>query len=331
MSDNRELFIQRIRTRLGIVLSPETANLVIGEITKELHDFEISERVTALTVPENPNEKILKRYVACLRIDGKSEGTIYQYARSCRKLSQCIGKPFTEMGVYDIRYFLAMEKERNVSNRSLENTRANLSAFFQWMALEDVIQKNPCLNIKPIKFTDEIRQPFSDTEIDSLRGACKSKKERAIIEVLLSTGLRVSELVSLDIGDIDLERLSCHVRHGKGDKERKTYMTTVAAKHLRSYLSERKEIHPAVFLNRFGDRIAVDGIQHILRTIGQRASVRDVHPHRFRRTFATGLAKRGMDVQEIQRLLGHTNINTTMIYVTTDESSVQMSYRKYAV
>ena len=331
MTDNRENLIRRLRGRIGSVLDPDVANAILNIIVKELADYEVTERCTDLIVPDGANEKILKRYCACLRLDGKSEGTVYQYNRTLVRLSQSIPKPYTEMGVYDLRYFLAMEKERGLSGRTLETTRANLSAFFQWMTNEDMIQKNPCLNINKIKYTDECRLPFSDTEMDALRGACKTKKERAIIEMLASTGLRVSELVQLDVTDIDLNSNAVRVRHGKGDKERITYMTDVAKKHYQSYLYGRKEMHPAAITNRCGDRLTANGIRMILKKIGNRAGVENVHPHRFRRTFATGLANRGMDVQEVGKLLGHANINTTMVYVHTDDKAVKMSYSKYAV
>ena len=331
MSDNREQFISRIKARIGTVLEPEIARAIVNEIVKELSNYEISERCTELVIPDGTNEKILKRYCACLNIDGKSKGTIYQYQRCCKRLAETIPKVYTEMGAYDIRYFLAIEKDRGVSNRSLENVRANLSAFFQWMAAEEVIPKNPCISIKPIRYTEECRLPFSETEIDAIRSACKNVKERAIIETLLSSGLRVSELINLDQTDIDVINHSVKVRHGKGDKERITYMTSVAMKHYKKYLSGRNDNHPSAFLNRCGDRLTANGVRSILTKIGDRAKVEDVHPHRFRRTFATGLAKRGMDVQEIRKLLGHSNLNTTMVYVYTDDSLVQTSYKKYAV
>ena len=288
----------------------------------------MSERRTELVALDDTNTKLLKRYRACLRLDGKSNGTIYQYCRSCRALANTIGKRFTDMGVYAIRFFLAMEKERGISGRSLENTRANLSAFFQWMTAEEVILKNPCLNINPIKYNSETPTPFTDVEIDMMRCNCKTQKERAVFETLLSSGLRVSELVGLDISDISLENKTVKVRHRKGDKSRTTYINSVAARYLADCI-EGNDSGP-VFVNHCGKRISDDGIRYILNVVAKRAGVTNVHPHRFRRTFATNLAARGMDVQAIQKLLGHSNINTTMVYVYTDDSQTRMSYQKYA-
>lgn len=329
--DHREEFIGRIKTRLGFAMEPEQAAAAVEAVIQELANYEITERETALVQYDDTNARILKRYCACLRIDGKSEGTIYQYRRTCIKLAEEIPKTYTEMGVYDVRYFLARMKETGIKNSTLETARANLSAFFQWLTLEDLIPKNPCMNIKPIKCTDEIRKPFTDTEIDAIRSACRTKKERAIVETLLASGIRVAELRDLNLRDVEFDRKIVHVLHGKGDKERTTYLTGIAVKHLQEYLRDRKTLAEPVFINRNGERITVGGIRFILKKIAKRAGVDDVHPHRFRRTFASGLASRGMDVQDIQKLLGHSNINTTMVYVHTDQTAVAMSYQKYAI
>ena len=197
------------------------------------------------------------------------------------------------------------------------------------MLEDDVIQTNPVAKLKPIKYADEIRKAFSEIEIDALRFACKSKKERAIVEVLLSTGVRVSELSSMLTTDIDLNMMTVHVVHGKGSKERTTYITPVAAKHLKAYLNDRKETGTALFYNKNHEPLNSGGIRVILNTIAKRANVNDVHPHRFRRTFATNLSKRGMEIQEIQKLLGHSNINTTMVYIAVDQTKVATSYRRF--
>ena len=329
MQDYRNSFIRDTEEQLTAFLDQQTVHRVSDIITKVLADYEITERCTEIAVQDDGNERLLKRYAACLTIDGKSERTIYQYVRTCRRLSDTINKPFTEMGVYDIRFFLACEKGRGISNTSLENARANISAFFQWLSLEDLIPKNPCLAVKTIKVKKEIRKAFSDVEIDALRSACRSRKERALIEVLMATGIRVSELSSMDVADINLSSLSVHIRHGKGNKERITYITNVAASRLCDYLNSRNEDGDALFYNKNHERLEAGGIRCILNTLAERAGVENVHPHRFRRTFATRLAARGMEIQEIQRLLGHTDLNTTMKYVCIDDEAVKASYKRY--
>ena len=199
----------------------------------------------------------------------------------------------------------------------------------QWLANEELIPKNPCAVIKPIKCPDEERFPFSAVELDALKQACKNQKERAIVEILVSSGIRVSELSNMDVSDLDFSSLAVHVRQGKGGKDRTTFMTDVARLHIQKYLLTRTDNDTALFINKNRSRLKSGGIQFILKELGKRAEVSNVHPHRFRRTFATGLASRGMPIQEIQRLLGHSDINTTMTYVSTNSEKIKASYRQF--
>ena len=330
MSDYRMSFIKSVEESLTDMVEPDLAKAISNVIVRCLNLYELSERCTEVATVDPVNEKLIKKYRACLRIGGKSEGTIYQYCRTVQRLSDFLHEKFTDMGVYDIRYYFACEKERGISNHTLENTRANLSAFFTWLLNEEIIVKNPMAKITPIKYPEEIKKPFSDVEIDKLRFACRTSKERAIVELLLSSGVRVSEACQLDVTDIDFITMDVNVRHGKGDKPRTTYISDVAATHIKQYLAERPESDMVCLLcNNMHKRLEVGGLRHILNVLQERAGVENVHPHRFRRTFATKLASRGMAIQEIQALLGHSNINTTMEYVCADKEKVKSSYRKY--
>lgn len=328
MSDYRMSFIREVEAALSHTYQPEEIAQISNIVVKALSEYEITARCTDLVPQDDINERTLRRYRACLMVDGKSEKTINVYVIIIRKLSDMIRKPFTEMGPYDVRFFLATCQEKGISNRTLENYRAYISSFFQWMTDDEIIPKNPVLSIKPIKYKEEVRKPFSDVELDALRSACKDSKIRAMIEFLVSTGVRVTELTLMEIADVDFSTLSVHVRNGKGNKERITYMTSVAAKHLRKYLSTRADDDPALFTGRRG-QYSKGGIENALRTLGKKAGVENVHPHRFRRTFATNLVKRGMDIQEVQKLLGHSDIKTTMVYVETDASRIQSSYKRF--
>ena len=329
MSDYRNELLQTIRESLATILKNETNDVVIRKITCILNDYEVTKKCTDVVVYDDQNERILKRYCACLMVDGKSEKTIKEYQRLIKKFLDTTGKPVKEIGVYDIRFFLAAEKERGVSNRTVENCRAYLSAFFQWLSAEEILPRNPCANVKPIKYTEKERLPFTSVELDALRQACVKMKERALIEALLTSGVRVSELALMDVSDIDFQTLAVHVRHGKGDKERTTYINDVAKHHLQKYVMARADISPSLFCNRNGQRLTTGGIRSILKAIAKRANVDNVHPHRFRRTFATGLAARGMAIQDIQKLLGHSDLNTTMEYVCISNTKVKASYNQY--
>lgn len=220
MSDYRNELIRSIELSLLSILEAETLNEVTNRIICVLSNYEITERCTDIIPFDDGNTRIIKRYAACLNIDGKSKKTIYAYTREIKKFSAFIGKPLPEVGVYDIRYYLATEKQRGVSDRSLENTRSYIAAFYQWMTNEELITKNPCLCIKPIKYLDKQRLPFSSIEMDKLRHACKIPRERALIEMLATSGVRVSELSGMNVEDIDLSTLAVIVHNGKGDKER---------------------------------------------------------------------------------------------------------------
>lgn len=328
--DKRNELVKRIEETLAFCLNYNQIMDVSSKMITLLNDYDITERCTDVVVVDNPNEKIMRRFSACMMVDGKSEKTIMQYVREIRKFVDFINLPLTEVGSYEIRYYLACAKERGVSNRTTENMRSYIATFFTWLTADGVIDKNPCATIKPIKYTEEIRKPFSEVELDTLRSNCKSTKERAILEFLLASGVRVAELASMEISDVDFQNLSVHVKNGKGAKERITYITPLAATHLQKYLNERKQYSPALFCSKVG--VLTDkGIQYIMRELGKRSGIKDVHPHRFRRTFATNLVNRGMDIQEVSKLLGHTNIQTTLTYVYSDPNKINDSYRKYAV
>ena len=330
MADCKTQLVSDVSTALVNKLPQRDIRTVSDELLIALRDYEVTKATKEIVVYDGANEAILKRYVACLLIEGRSPKTIAAYERTVIKLFEALQKNFADMTVSDLRYFLAYEKSRGVSNRTLENTRARISSFFSWLLDEELIIKNPCRTIAPIKFTKEVKLPFSSIEIDSLRSTCKNKKERAIIEFLLSSGVRVSELCTLRISDINFDTLTVIVREGKGAKQRTVYINDLTCKHLVEYLSSRNVNGDFLFYNKWKEPMNPGGIRHLLKTLGERANVGNVHPHRFRRTFATNLANRGMDIQEISALLGHENLNTTMTYVHTSADKVRVSYLKYS-
>lgn len=329
MADYKEKFVSEVSEALVGQISQSDIGIVSDEMTIALRDYDLTKRVTDLVKYDGVNELILKRYKACLVIAGRSPKTIAQYERTIKKLFITLQKNYTDMTVSDLRYFLAYEKSRGVSNRTLENTRVHISAFFTWLLDEELINKNPCRPIAPTRFTKEVKLPFSAVEIDAIRLACKNKKERAIIEFLLASGVRVSELCSIRLSDINFDTLAVIVREGKGSKQRTVYINDLASKHLVEYLTSRNVYGDYLFYNKKKDPLNPGGVRFLLKEIENRAGINNVHPHRFRRTFATGLANRGMDIQEIGKLLGHANLNTTLTYVYSSEEKIRTSYLKY--
>ena len=191
-----------------------------------------------------------------------------------------------------------------------------------------MIERNPCDPIKPIKVPSEEKKAFSSEEIDTIRTICQSPYERALIETLLSTGLRINELCNLKLEDVDFDQLVVHVKNGKGGKDRTTFMTPVAKKYLVKYLKWNKHKSEYLFTTRLGCKYSTNGFGYTLRAMSKMCGIH-IHPHRFRRTLATDLARKGMPIQEIQKLLGHSKISTTQVYIETSVEKVEASYRQY--
>ena len=328
----KDKLLRDIELKLSLQFPQEQREKAMQCVITCLNDYDVTERVTDLTVRhEDINERILKRYVACIRIDGKAESTIKQYVRTLLKLAELIGKPYTEMSAYDIRYFLGDIKQRGSKNSHIENQRSYVSTFFQWMFDEEMIRKNPCAKVKTIKVEKEIRMPFSAVEIDRMRLACSRPLDRAVIETLLSSGLRREELCNLEVSDVDLDKRILTVRHGKGGKDRVAYISDVAAEHIKIYLDKRKIESEVLFVSpASGSKYTPGGMLELVVRIGTKAQVDGAHPHRFRRTFATEMFRRGMDINAISKLMGHSNIATTQRYIYTADDQLQAEYKKYS-
>lgn len=332
MSDSKDYrmqLIREIKCSLSTVMEPDQIQMVSNVITKVLSNYEVTERCTAIVPYCDENVRLLKQFAACLLIEGKSKGTVYNYVQICRRFGEQIGKPFTKVGVQDARYFIAREMERGISDSTRETYRSYLSTFFQWMTNEEIIPRNPLMALNPIAFQEPEKKPYTDVEIDAIRGACKNVRERAMAEVLISTGIRVQELADLELDDIDFHAMKVTIRHGKGNKRRLVYTTRLALKYLNEYLTKRDYIGTMVFPNRYGDKITTDGIRRVFIGIGEKAGVDNVHPHRFRITLASNLAARGMSVQDIQKILGHSQISTTMKYIVVDDRRTHAEYNKH--
>lgn len=305
----------------------EVFNGAVSEIQKLLQKYEISNKCSKEDNYQDENLKLISRWKACLLIEGKSPKTIEQYDFRMRHMLSHINLNFKDVGPYDIRFYLAMLKQNGCCNRTLEVVRNYINSFYKWMVIEGYVEKNPCENIKPIKYTESLKKVYTELDIEKIRCSCKNVKERAIVELFLSSGIRVSEMEQMNISDVDFKNNVVHVKHGKGDKERITYMSPVASYYINKYLDTRDDNDAELFKSING-RLKSEGIRWILHSIGDRSGVENVHPHRFRRTFATNLNTRGMAVQNIQYLLGHSNVDTTMLYININDVSVNAEYKK---
>ena len=231
----------------------------------------------------------------------------------------------------EIRLYLAeYQRRNNCSNVTVDNVRRNISSFFSWLEEEDYILKSPMKRIHKIKTKTVVKNIISDEGIEKLRDNCKEKRDLAIIDLLYSTGIRVGELVNLNIDDIDLEGRECVV-YGKGDKERKVYFDAKAKVHLKDYIDARKDNNSALFvtLDAPYDRLKISGVEIRLRQLGRRLALEKIHPHKFRRTMATRAIDKGMPIEQVQKILGHSQIDTTMQYAMVNQTNVKTSHQKY--
>ena len=277
------------------------------------------------------NTEFLKMFLAAKRVEGCSERTIQYYRVTVDHMFTQIDSEVRKITTEDIRAYLAnYQKRKHCSNVTVDNVRRNISSFFSWLEEEDYILKSPMKRIHKIKTKTVVKNTISDEGIEKLRDGCREIRDLAMIDLLYSTGIRVGELVNLNIEDIDLEERECVV-YGKGDKERKVYFDAKAKVHLRKYIESRDDSNSALFvtLDAPYDRLKISGVEIRLRQLGRKLDIERVHPHKFRRTMATRAIDKGMPIEQVQKILGHSQIDTTMQYAMVNQSNVKSSHQKY--
>ncbi len=322
----KQLFISDLTEQLESMLTVKTMTEVINAVNEVFNQYRL-ERCEE-QIGQQDFEDILTSFINAKRVEGKSEKTLIRYEYIINRFREHDSTPIRKITVYNLRDYFSSEKKRGISDSTLEGIREVFSSFFGWSYREGLIPNNPIGNLSSIKCRKEVRMPYSDVDIERLKEACRSTRDKAIITFLISTGCRISEVCGLDRRDIDFQNLECTVL-GKGNKERTVYLDSVAAMQLQKYLSERKDNDPALFVGKGTERLHPGGVRKRLNEIGETAGVENVHPHRFRRTLATNLINHGMPIQEVANILGHEKINTTMTYVYIDKQNVKNSYRKY--
>ena len=278
------------------------------------------------------NDWIIQQFVDSKKLEGVSENTISNYVRYMHMLSDGIGKNFEDMTAKNIKaYMTEYQSSRRVTNNTMDNMRLVFSSFYNYLVEEDFVIKNPMRKIHKIKGEKVIKSPFTDDDIIHIQDSCRGIREKALIDFLYSTGCRVSEVCDLNVRDVDFINKEVLV-FGKGSKERVVYFDARTKIHLHQYIESRTDTNPALFVTDQApfNRISKTGIEYIVANIGQRAKVPLCHPHRFRRTLATRLIDRGVPIEQVQRLLGHTKIDTTLIYAQVSQRNVKMSHNKFA-
>ena len=282
-------------------------------------------------ISQYSNIELIDKFISAKEIEGCSKRTTKYYESTLLKMNSKLDKEITHMTTDDLRTYLTdYQKINNCSKASVDNIRRNLSSFFSWLEEENYILKSPMKRIHKIKTDKVIKETYSDETLELLRDNCNNLRDLAIIDILASTGMRVGELVKLNINDIDFENRECVV-FGKGNKERPVYFDARTKIHLKNYLNSRRDENPALFVSLDApyDRLKISGVEIRLRQLGRRLGIQKVHPHKFRRTVATKAIDKGMPIEQVQSLLGHSQIDTTMHYAMVNQNNVKESHRKY--
>lgn len=321
----KAVLLSSLSARLSPIVTAESRDRVLECVAQLLDGFNVEVRSDAALQQDD----LLDAYISALQVEGKSEKTIERYRYILTRTLETLGVPVRGVNVYHLRRYLADEKARGISDRTLEGYRQVFSAFFNWLQREGLIQQNPTANLGPIKYAKKIKTTYSAVDMERLKLACDSKRDKAIICFLAATGCRISEMTALNRDDVDLNNLECTV-FGKGSKERTVYLDAVAGMVLREYLDERTDDHPALFIGKGTDRITPHGVRFMMTKLQDKSMVDHVHPHKFRTTRATDLIRHGMAIQEVAAILGHEKLDTTMKYVVLDKTDIKNSYRKYA-
>lgn len=277
------------------------------------------------------NDEYLKLFLEAKKIEGCSERTIQYYGTTINKMLEMVTDSIRKITTEQIREYLSeYQKINNCSKVTVDNVRRNISSFFSWLEEENYILKSPMRRIHKIKTNQQVKEVISDEDIEKLRDNCTCKRDLAIIDILYSTGIRVGELVNLNITDIDLDARECVV-FGKGGKERKVYFDAKAKLHVQEYIDSRTDNNPALFvtLDSPHDRLKISGVEIRVRQLGRKLALQSIFPHKFRRSTATRAIDKGMPIEQVQKLLGHSQIDTTMQYAIVSQNNVKSSHRKY--
>lgn len=270
-------------------------------------------------------------FITAKRIEGCSEKTLKLYSAVLEKAFSAIGKPVKSITTDDLRTYLSdYQRDRNVSKVTIDNVRRILSSFFTWLEDEDMIFRSPVRRIRKVKSPKVVKETYTDEALEMLRDGCTNIRDLAMVDLLASTGMRVGELVGLDICDVDFENRECVV-FGKGDKERIVYFDARTKVHLSNYIKSRSDDNSALFVSLLSpyERLNISGVESRLKKLGIDLGLGRVHPHKFRRTLATRAIDRGMPIEQVQTLLGHTKIDTTLEYAIVNQNNVKASHKRY--
>lgn len=323
-------FIKNILYSMEQTLSKKEIDQLETALYKHLEGLELIELESKEQFDIN-YIKLIEQFISAKKIEGCSDKTLKYYNNTLTKLLKAINKDIKLIKTEDLRLYIAnYQNSNNPSKTSIDNIRRIMSSFFTWLEEENYIVKSPVRRIHRVKCEKTVKEVINDEQIVHLKDACCNSRDLALIEILSSTGIRVGELVGLNITDINFNERSCIVL-GKGNKQREVYFDAKTKIHLNEYLSSRKDSNPALFvsINEPSNRLTISGIEYIVKKIGLKCGIKGVHPHKFRRTLATYAIDKGMPIEQVQKLLGHVKIDTTLHYAMVNQNNVKLSHRRF--
>ena len=329
--DMKETIIQAVLDGMRAVLTDNQLELLTDVTRKALSECEITPKATVDEQRNKENAELLGAFISSKKVEGCSDKTIHYYKSSIEKLITTVKKNVCDIATNDIRCYLADQQEqRGLSKVTIDNLRRIYSSFFSWLEDEDYITKSPVRRIHKVRTDALVKEVLTDENIEVLRDSCQELRDIAMIDLLLSTGMRVGELVKINREDIDFQERQCVV-FGKGNKEREVYFNARTKIHLKKYLEQRTDTNPALFvsLHEPHTRLTISGVEVRLRQLGKRVNLNKVHPHKFRRTLATMAIDKGMPIEQVQKMLGHVKIDTTLHYAMVNQTNVKIAHRKF--
>lgn len=297
----------------------------------------LQEQLSQVTITECDTPKgndiniLLDSFISAKKIEGCSDKSMHYYKRTIELFSESVSLPITQITTMHIRDYLVQYQNQHLCSKvTIDNMRRILSSFFAWLEDEDYIVKSPVRRIHKVKTESYVKDTLSDEDLEKMRDSSSSLRDLAMLDLLISTGIRVGELVGINRNDLNFHERQCVV-FGKGNKERLVYFNARAKIHLEAYLRERTDDNPALFVSLHApfERLQISGVERRIKLLGAKARIKGVHPHKFRRTMATMAIDKGMPIEQVQRLLGHVRIDTTLHYAMVNQTNVKLSHRKY--
>lgn len=322
--DAKMSFLNKMQKQLAGTLTVEQMEVFRAAAMDTLEEYRMDELMIM-----DEEDDMVDCFISAMRVQNRSDKTIARYKYVIGRLLDFVNVPTRRITIYHIRKYIEHEKMRGIADSTLEGNRQIYSSFFGWLWREGLLERNPMGNMGTIKVPKKERKEFTAVELEKLNNACVDLRDRALLNFLSSSGCRISEVTSLNRDSVNLTTLECVVR-GKGDKERTVFLSDVTGMLLRDYLAQRMDDNEALFIGIRDERLTPGGVRTMLNRLAEKAHVQHVHPHKFRRTRATTLARHGMPLQAVAKILGHEKIETTMRYVNVNKEDIKYDYRRFA-